>query len=139
MRRRSFHRKHAQALLLLPLVSLFLLLFTQSRTTESRILGLTVAVTARFDTDLIRVLVGLFGIRGLLVRGRTGNEVERGRVLREEITWRRGEMGVMIVIVAREDDLPVVGTDEMEKHHGEHDGEDQKAAISTWYEHFVYF
>lgn len=102
-------------------------------------MGLTVAVTARFDTDLIRVLVGLFGIRGLLVRGRTGNEVERGRVLREEITWRRGEMGVMIVIVAREDDLPVVGTDEMEKHHGEHDGEDQKAAISTWYEHFVYF
>lgn len=134
MRRRLFHRKHAQALLLLPLVSLFLLLFTQPRTTGARIL-----VTARFDTALIRVLVGLSVIRGLLVWGRTGDEVERGRSLREEINWRWGEMGVMIVIVARKDDLPVVGTDEMDKHHGEYDGEDQEAAISTWYKHFVYF
>ena len=136
MRRRLFRRKHAQALLLLPLV---LLLFTQARTTESRILSLTVAVTACFDIDLIRGFVGVFGIRRLSVRGRTGNEVDRGRSLREEINWWRGEMGLMIMIVAWEDDLPVVGTDEMNKHHGEHDSEDQEAAISTWYKHFVYF
>lgn len=131
---RLFHRKHAHALLLLPLVSLFLLLFTRARTTGVRIL-----VTARFDTDLIRVFVGLSVIRGLLVWGRTGDEVERGRSLREEINWRRGEMGVMIVIVVRKDDLPVVGTDKMDKHHGKYDGEDQETAISTWYEHFVCF
>lgn len=133
MKRRLFHRKHAQALLLLPLLPLFLLLFTQPRTTEARIL-----VTARFDIDLIRVFVGLFVIR-LLVRGRTRDEVERGRPLPEEINWRWEGMQVMIVIVARKDDLPVVGTDKMDKHHSEYDGEDQEAAISTWYKHFVYF